>query len=108
VKEALRKVVTKEGQPDLEAFEAILKRIGFEIDRTEEETAVTIWQAILLGAYWDVWRLLHAGARPDAVLWGDDLVCLVESKIWGAVPELQARNHSQKAFDANLPIFHLT
>lgn len=54
--------------------------------------------SILSAAWWDIWRLLYAGARVDALIQSSTLLCLIESKIWGSVYEVQARNHAQEFF----------
>ena len=95
--------------PDFESFRKyllkILPRFMQVLDGKEEYEAASI----LSMAYWDIWRLLYAGARMDAVLWNDDLVCLMESKIWGGVSEIQARNHAQEAFgNPDVPIMAIT
>jgi hypothetical protein len=55
-------------------------------------------ETILNAAWWDIWRLQYAGSRVDALIQNSSAICLIESKIWGSVYEIQARNHSQEFF----------
>lgn len=92
-------VVLKSAEtPDFDNFRKYLLSTlpGFKqiLDGKEEYEEASI----LTMAYWNIWRLLYAGSRADAVLWNDDMVFLLESKIWGGVAEIQARNHAQEAF----------
>jgi hypothetical protein len=92
-------------QPDLEKFKKKLIEAYPDINNSligKDETEV---EALLKNAYWDIWRLFYAGARVDAVIKTTDMLCLIESKIWGGVYEVQIRNHAQEFFGtANVPI----
>ena len=99
------RVLNDTDQPDLEKFKKTLIEAYPDINNSligKDETEV---EALLKSAYWDIWRLLYAGARVDAVIKTTDMLCLIESKIWGGVYEIQVRNHAQEFFGTvNVPI----
>lgn len=66
-------------------------------------------QSILSSAWWDIWRLLYAGARVDAIAQDEKAICLIEAKIWGKVYEIQARNHAKDFFGSTqIPIIGIS
>lgn len=109
LKKEIRDIVCMTGEPNLKALEHCLCKLYPELTARLEQMGEDERVALLQQAYWDVWRWLYAGARPDAVIEGSNLICLVESKIWGSVLEAQARNHAIKAFgQSDVPILHTT
>lgn len=96
-------------QPDLPKLRKHLLEVFPNLDSTLKDTDENDMKEILNSAYWDIWRLLYAGARADAVVWNDQMICLIESKIWGSVYEIQVRNHAIEFFGrTQVPLYSIS
>jgi hypothetical protein len=104
----LRRLVPQgEASPE-PSFEAFLRAKCSDVNTLLSSLSDSEREDRVRSAYWDVWRWLYAGARPDAVVWSNSFVCLVESKLYWDVSESQVRNHALKAFGMmSVPVCHL-
>lgn len=91
--------------PDLDKFKKRLLEIFPHVHDALAHQDESEASSLMNAAYWDTWRLLYSGARVDALVQNSDFACLIESKIWGSVYEIQARNHAHRSFGtADVPI----
>jgi len=108
LRQQLSEIVPANGSTHFEHFEEFLRQRYPGLDRELRTQSDVDRTATIQSAHSDVWRLLWAGARPDAMIWNEQFICLVESKIWGSATEAQIRNHAVKSFGTgDVPVLHL-